>query len=127
MLNKPKKDPTEASSYRPITLLSSLDKVFEKIILHYLKEELEEKKILDEHQYGFREGRSTESALDEMTKTINCFKKKYNHSILISFDVQGAFDRIEWSSLLKTLEKLGIEKNLVEIIQSYLLQRKVGH
>ena len=54
-------------------------------------------------------------------------KKKYNHSILISFDVQGAFDRIKWSSLLKTLEKLGIEKNLVEIIQSYLLQRKVGH
>ncbi|CAF1517661.1 unnamed protein product [Adineta ricciae] len=59
LLLKPKKDKQHPSSYRPISLLSCLGKLLEKIIKQRLMLELERHNILPQHQAGFRPGKST--------------------------------------------------------------------
>ena len=59
LLLKPKKDKQHPSSYRPISLLSCLGKLLEKIIKQRLMLELERRNILSQHQAGFRPGENT--------------------------------------------------------------------
>lgn len=125
LLNKPNKNPAEINSYRPLTLLPTLGKVYEKIIKYYLNQEIEKLSIFHEQQYGFREGRSTETALIELTKTLDQFRKIFKHVILVSFDITGAFNWVKWSRLLETMEKKKINSQLIQIIQSYFENRKI--
>lgn len=59
MIAEPGKPSTEPSSYRPISLLLIISKVFEKIFLRRLKPVLDEKVIIPDHQFGFREKHTT--------------------------------------------------------------------
>ena len=58
-----KGDRTEFSNYRPISLLTSFSKIFEKIIFKRLYNYLNDDNILVDHQYGFRNNLSTETAI----------------------------------------------------------------
>ena len=67
----PKKgDITDCSNYRPISLLSIFDKLFEKIVYSKLIKYLDKFNILFKHQYGFRSNHSTTFALCEITDYI---------------------------------------------------------
>ena len=56
-------DRSQASNYRPISTLSSLSKVFEKIMYNQLQDHLLKFNILAEEQYGFRTNSSTDKAI----------------------------------------------------------------
>ena len=56
-------DATAPSNYRPISLLSIFNKIFEKLIYKRLNSYLISKEIISESQYGFREKHSTEHAI----------------------------------------------------------------
>jgi hypothetical protein len=58
-LPKPGKDPKFPQNLRPISLLSSTSKVFEKVILEIVKRHIEEKNLLNASQFGFRACHST--------------------------------------------------------------------
>ena len=58
-----KGEKTDLNNYRPISLLSVLCKVFEKWIDKQLKDHLNRQGIIDENQFGFRKGHSTEHAV----------------------------------------------------------------
>ena len=58
-IHKPGKDPTKPISYRPISLLSSISKLLEKVYLLQINRHLDENNILPDEQYGFRSFRST--------------------------------------------------------------------
>ncbi|GBN76753.1 putative RNA-directed DNA polymerase from transposon X-element [Araneus ventricosus] len=64
-IHKPGKDPFNPTNYRPISLLSSLSKVVEKIILNRLKPKVENQLI--PYQFGFRKNHSTVAQLLRMT------------------------------------------------------------
>lgn len=59
-----------SSNYRPISLISNLSKVFEKIIKSRICKFLEKHKILHNNQFGFRSGRSADDALEYVTNLI---------------------------------------------------------
>ncbi|VVC42957.1 Reverse transcriptase domain, partial [Cinara cedri] len=59
MLLKPGKPPEDVTSYRPISLLPSLSKLLEKLLLKRLKPIIEEKHLIPDHQFGFRNKHST--------------------------------------------------------------------
>ena len=61
-----KDDPSLTDNYRPISLLPSISKLFEKIVFIQLTEYLKQNKLLFEGQYGFRENHSTELATIEL-------------------------------------------------------------
>ena len=66
-----KSDKTKCVNYRPISLLSNISKIFERIMYNRLESYLETNNILYHHQFGFRKGYSTEHALMSITEQIN--------------------------------------------------------
>ena len=117
-------DESDPSNYRPISLLSVFNRIFEKMMYIRLKSFLEKFSILYDSQYGFRERRSTEHAILEITNQIqtNMDRKLYTCGILI--DLQKAFDTVDHSILLKKLEHYGIRGIVNDWFTSYLTSRK---
>jgi len=67
MIPKPRKPATEVTSYRPISLLPILSKLYEKLLLKRLKPILDEKQIIPIHQFGFRYNHSTINQVHRVT------------------------------------------------------------
>ena len=57
-------------NYRPISLISSLSKIFEKIVKARLTDYLNKNSLLSKHQFGFKEGQSTHDAINTLIKKI---------------------------------------------------------
>ncbi|CAF0992964.1 unnamed protein product [Adineta steineri] len=94
LLLKPKKDKKQPSSYRPISLLSCLGKILEKIIKQRMMKELNERNILPIHQAGFRPNRSTLYNITRLERFAHEQLNKRAHAAVIFFDIKGAFDAV---------------------------------
>ncbi|GBM95998.1 putative RNA-directed DNA polymerase from transposon BS [Araneus ventricosus] len=105
-------------SYRPISLLSSLSKLAETIILNRLEAETENKLI--PFQFGFRKGLSTKEQLIRMTEHIREGFNNHADTAAVFIDISKAFDRVWIDSLIYKMYKLGIPIQLTLLIQSYL-------
>ena len=79
-----KGDPTSVNNYRPISILSPINKIFEKIIYSRLINFIEKYQILYKFQYGFRKNHSTEHALTELTDQIRLNMDKKQNTCGIS-------------------------------------------
>ncbi|GFW65495.1 probable RNA-directed DNA polymerase from transposon X-element [Trichonephila clavipes] len=93
-INKPGKDPHLSSSYRPISLLSTIGKLTESIILHRLKNFINENNILNPNQYGFTNKLSTLHPLLRLTENISEGFQKKKSTGAVFLDIQKAFDRV---------------------------------
>ena len=83
------KDPQSPKSFRPLTLLPVLGKVYEKIINNRVLRRLEEEGKLHERQYGFRAGRGTEGAVNEVLDRVKSSAE--NYVLAVFLDIAGAF------------------------------------
>jgi len=70
MIRKPGKPPHEAASYRPISLLPVMSKLFEKLPIKRLKSIIERKNLIPYHQFGFRSKHSTIDQVHRITNII---------------------------------------------------------
>ena len=122
---KPNKDATLVESYRPITLLPTIGKLMEKIVLRRLEYRIELNKLLADTQMGFRRGRSTVDALQLITGEISKALTNKTFCIVVYLDIKGAFDAIWHEGLLFKLKKIGERDQVLKWIQSYLKSRKV--
>ena len=91
---KPGKNPEKPASYRPISLLPSLSKITEKIILNRMKKhEKQQKQIIDE-QFGFREKHNT---VQQVVRIVNNIRRNYNNNkvtVMALLDIEKAFDKV---------------------------------
>ena len=110
----------EVSNYRPISLLSSFSKIYEKLMHRRVLEFLDKNNSLFENQYGFRPGRSCEHALLNAHNTILQSLGKNQMALLLLLDYSKAFDVLDHSILLKKLEHYGIRGVALNWFQSYL-------
>lgn len=117
---KPGKDPVMTSSYRPISLLPALGKVFERIIYNRLLKHFN--KIPDE-QFGFMPSRSTTGQLTRIIEFIGEGLHKNLTSAVLMLDVAKAFDRVYHKGLIYKLIELQIEDILIHLLHSYLQHR----
>lgn len=99
LIPKPNKDSHSPANYRPISLLELLGKTFERIINRRLRLHLDMNDLLSNKQFGFRQNRSTEGALNTI---IAYLKKNQPHfkTALVTKDVKQAFDTV-WHVGLK--------------------------
>ena len=88
-------DETDPNNYRPISLLSVFNRIFEKLMYKRLQSFLNKNDILVKSQYGFREKCSTQHAiLDILSKIQNNIDKRL-YSCGIFSDLKKAFDTVD--------------------------------
>ena len=120
LILKPKKDKQQPSSYRPISLLSCLGKLLEKIIKRRLTAHLEERNILPVHQAGFRAGKSTMYNIVRLERYAREELAKRRHSAVIFFDIKAAFDSVWFDGLIYKLADLRLPEYLTRFVISFL-------
>ena len=112
-----KGDPTNPSNYRGITLLSTLGKVFTKLINDRLEKFAEAFGILKTNQAGFRKNNSTVDQLFVIQTLVDIFLKQNRRLYVAWIDYAKAFDMVWRSALWFKLTKSGISSKLVNIIK----------
>lgn len=110
------------SSWRPISQLCCISKVFEKIIAKRLGKIIRGLPIL-QNQFGFLPGHSTEHALAKIQNEINNGLNKKQVTSILALDLKAAFDVIWQNGLIFKMIKLEINPFLIKMIQSFLANR----
>ncbi|CAH2092081.1 unnamed protein product [Euphydryas editha] len=116
VIPKPGKDKRLPSSYRPITLLSHVAKLFERLLLRRLVPHLP----LREEQFGFRSDHSTTL---QLARVINHLASEHNNkrcTVGVFLDMEKAFDRVWHEGLLAKLIRTTTPPALIKIIASFL-------
>ena len=119
-----KGDRENIENYRPISTLPIFGKIFEKIIYSRLYKFLSAQGILDDSQFGFRQGHSTVHAIQHSVNIINESHKANKHVVGIFIDLSKAFDTLDHKILREKLYNYGIRGIPHELLSSYLSKRK---
>jgi ribonuclease HI len=122
---KPGKDQSNIASYRPITLLSCIAKLMEKVICRRLEYWVEKNRMLGKYQCGFRKGLSTIDVLLRLQNRIRRSIDSKEYCIVVYLDLKGAYDKVWHKGQLYKLAKMGIRGNMVRWFKNYLSQRKI--
>lgn len=122
-IKKPGKPASSPSSYRPISLLSSLSKILEKVILTRLKNHLDDKRIIPSFQHGFRERHSTVTQLNRITEQVNHSLNNGLSTGMVLMDIEKAFDRVWYDGLIFKLISTSTPHYIIKIIHSFLQNR----
>jgi hypothetical protein len=117
-------DPNLCDNYRPISLLSSISKILEKIVCVQLVNHLDRNNLLYVNQYGFQRGKSTEHNLIKVVNFVGNAINNGDYSLGVFFDLKKAFDVVPHDILLNKLNKLGIQGIAWNWFNSYLSERK---
>ena len=114
------------NNYRPISLLSSQSKLFEKIVAKQLLRFLHVHEIIYKHQYGFRSGHNTSHPVLHLTEKIyNSLNQKPSAKTLTIFiDLKKAFDTVDHKILLAKLEHYGVKNSANHWFKNYLDDRE---
>ena len=118
-----KDDDRSFGNYRPISLLSSISKIFERVAFNQLYEYFTSNGLLYESQYGFRKLHSTELAALEFTDRISQEMDAKKIPFSISLDLSKAFDTLDHKVLLTKLHYYGIRDIALNWFRSYLTKR----
>lgn len=113
----------DPGNYRPIYLNSCLGKVFERMVNNRLTHILEERKLLFEHQYAFRKGKSTVDHLTELETIIREASRKNEYTQAIFLDIKKAYDTTWRRLILERLSNWGIGGMMLNFIQQLLSER----
>ena len=114
-----------AKNYRPVSLLSVVIKVFEKLVNNRIVSHLEKCGLFSDFQYGFRSSRST---ADLLTVVSNRIARAFNRSgatRAVALDISKAFDRVWHAGLLHKLKSYGISGQIFGLISSFLSNRRL--
>ena len=111
-----KANDNERENYRPVTMLSTFSKEFEKLLFEQINDHMQSK--FSKHLTGFRKNQSTQNVLlvtIEKWKTI--LNKKLEVGALF-MNLSKAFDTLDHSLLLAKLSAYGFDNNSLSFVQS---------
>ena len=110
------------NDYRPVALTPIIAKCFERLVAKRVKAFLP--RSLDQHQYAYRENRSTEDAIvTALHSTLTHLDKKETYVRLLFIDYSSAFNTIVPNRLITKLLDLGLSYSLCMWIKDFLTDR----
>ena len=114
-----------AKNYCPVSLLSVVSKVFEKLINNRIVDHLEKCDLFSDFQYGFRSSRSTADLLTVVPDRIARGFNRSGAARAVALDISKAFDRVWHAGLLHKLTSYGISGRIFGLISSFLSNRRL--
>ena len=118
-----KGDKFSKNNYRPISILSAISKIVEKVLSLQIYNFLDDFDILTSKQFGFRKGKNTTLAINELMEQL--FKNfGYKLAKVFSIDFSKAFDTINHENLVHKLSLNGFKSCASKLVKSYLSNRK---
>ena len=125
MLLKPDKLPSLTTSYRPISLISSIMKLFERVIEQRLRSHLEHIGFINKHQSGFRKAKSTDYHLFRLSQFIMESFNRGEHVVAAFLDVEKAFDNVWHNGLRFKVFQLGLPTKMTRWLSDFLVGRLI--
>lgn len=117
---KPAENPM---SYRPISLLSNLSKMYEQIIKEKILKVVTDRKIFPNEQFGFRRYHSTAHQVFRICKHIKLNRTLGKSTGMVLLDIEKAFDTVWHNGLIYKMLKFNIPAYLCKVVQSFLSGR----
>ena len=115
---------SKPGNYRPISLLSIVNKIIEKTLHSRLMSFFEKYNLINKNQFGFRKGHSTAMAISEFYENIIKSYDQGKATCAVLLDLSKAFDSVNHDILLHKLFHYGIRGNAWKLLKSYLQNRK---
>ena len=125
MLLKPDKLPSLTTSYRPISLISSIMKLFKRVIEQRLRSHLEHIGFINKHQSGFRRAKSTDDHLFRLSQSIMESFNRGEHVIAAFLDVEKAFDNVWHNGLRYKIFQLDLPTKMTHWLSDFLVGRLI--
>ena len=114
-----------AKNYHPVSLLSVVSKVFEKLVNNRIVDQLEKCGHFSDFQYGFRTSQSTADVLTVVSDRIASAFNRSGATQAVALDISKAFDRVWHADLLQKLKSYGISDQIFGLISSFLSNRRL--
>ena len=110
-------------NYRPISLLPTISKIFERIIHNQMYEHFNNNNLLAAQQYGFRKLHSTEYATVKLIDHVSKQMESGNIPCTLYIDLSKAFDTLSFDILIHKLKYYGFSGTELKLLTSYLTNR----
>ena len=124
LLKKPSLDPNDFKNFRPVSNLSFVSKLIEKVVLSQLSDHLLSNNLFSKYQSAYRPGHSTETALMKIVNDLLLTLDEGKLAVLTLLDLSAAFDTIDHNILLSRLEHVfGVSDTALNWFTSYLSKR----
>ena len=118
-----KGDKSIPSNYRPVSLISCVGKIMERVMFKYFYNYLVRNSLIYKDQPGFLPGHSTVFQLIDIYNQICIGFDDRKSTCIVFCDISKAFDRVWHKGLLFKLRQYGFYGNVISWIQSYLSDR----
>ena len=112
-----------AKNYRPVSLLSVVSKVFEKLVNNRIVDHLEKCGLFSDFQYGFRSSRSTADLLTVLSDRIARTFNRSGATQAVALDISKAFDRVWHAALLHKVQSYGTSGQVFGLVSCFLSNR----
>ena len=104
-------------NYRPISLISNIAKIFERLVFNRLIKFLNDKSIISDKQFGFLKDIGTKDALAYVSKQIYEKLNKPTPILATFLDLEKAFDTVNHNILFKKLSRYGIRGTSLDLLK----------
>lgn len=117
-------NPKDKNNYRPISVVSVVAKVFEKVIQRVLMEHINENNIIHPNQFGFTSQSNTQTAVNHlMHRIISNMDAGWKYILCVFIDISKAFECVDHKILIERLRYYKFNEKFIKLIESYLAGR----
>ena len=113
----------ESGSWRPISLMVQIFKLFEKVLLNHAK--FNSKNNHYNRQKGFRSKMGCDHALSNVTEIVEKALINRGYCLAISLDARGAFNELSFEAIFSIMKRNGIDEGLIAINGDFLKNRQM--
>ena len=117
-------EPLSDADYRPVSILPTLSKVFERLVLNQLIVYINEEVLLSPTVSGFRKGHSTTTVLLGIRDALIRASSRGEVTLMVCADYSKAFDTVQFRSVVSKMHSLGFSKHFLLWMIDYLTQRR---